>query len=90
MNDPTEWKNTCMSFVEVSSAPDDDHSRKVFEISGMGTSLWRGLAIEFTLAGHFDSYTNVFQFRKRHQGKYQNEIVYDGSIHTIREGGSDR
>ncbi|GMH47209.1 hypothetical protein TrVE_jg3070 [Triparma verrucosa] len=92
MNDPTEWKETCVSFREVSSAPNDEDggsSRKVFEIIGKGTSLWRTLSIDFTLAGHFDSYTNRFQIRKRHQGKYTNEVVYLGSIHTVadRENG---
>ncbi|GMI18734.1 hypothetical protein TrLO_g4600 [Triparma laevis f. longispina] len=86
MNDPTEWKDTCVNFREVSSAPDDDNninSRKVFEIIGKGTSLWRTLSIDFTLAGHFDSYTNKFSIRKRHQGKYTNEVVYSGSIQTV-------
>ena len=85
MNDPTEWQCTCLSFREVSAAPDDSANRKVFEILGKGTSLWRTLSIEFTIAGHYDTYTNKFQLRKRHQGKYTNEVVYNGSIYTMRD-----
>lgn len=47
--------------------------------------MWKGQRIDFTIVGHLDSFTKKFELKKRHQGKYNNEITYTGNVDVTRD-----
>jgi hypothetical protein len=55
----------------------------VFEVEGRGVSLWRNQRISFTVAGHLDTQSGSFELRKRHTGKYTNQVCYRGKIGIV-------
>lgn len=86
----TKWTRTKLYFHQIG---DKQEGR----VTGRGTSLWRGLEIEYELEGEYREDDKRVTLRKRHKGQYQNVISYVGvyerrsdgmyAIHGFYDGG---
>ena len=69
-------------FTEVSN-PSAAPGASVYEIKGCGVSLWRHQHIDFNIHGTLDSVTGDFELKKRHTGKYNNQVSYKGKLGIV-------